>query len=289
MLKQRILTAIVLLPLTIAAIFYLPMEWFSVAVALVMLVGAWEWGPLMGFQSTTARMGYVGLIAAIIGTVSTQIPTATVWGFDGHLADGYLITMGIACLWWIASLVLIVRYPESKSFWSQSTVIKGIMGILSLVPAWMAILAIRTQQSADSEFFGAWLLLVAFCIVWAADVGAYFIGKATGKTPLMKRVSPNKTIEGFMGGLISAVAFVWLVTTITGASLAPVYIYLVIAGITAFISAVGDLNESMMKREAGVKDSGTLLPGHGGVLDRVDSLIAATPVFILLYNLFVLQ
>lgn len=122
--------------------------------------------------------------------------------------------------------------------------------------------------------------------MWAADIGAYFSGKKFGKHKLMPHVSPNKTIEGFAGGLIWVAVLVLILNASFGIDMSQYPMYLAIAVVTAIISAVGDLNESMLKRVAGVKDSGTILPGHGGILDRIDSLVAATPVFILLYSTF---
>jgi phosphatidate cytidylyltransferase len=146
-------------------------------------------------------------------------------------------------------------------------------------------MVLRTNNYAFDEFQGAQLLMYLFMLVWSADVGAYFVGKLTGKHKLMPNVSPGKTIEGFLGGVVCAA----LLTIIVGISLdwssEDFITALLVTALITSISVLGDLTESMFKRQAGVKDSGTILPGHGGILDRIDSLTATAPVFALCYLL----
>ena len=292
MLKQRIITGLVLAPITLACVFLLPTPYFILFCSVIMMIGAWEWGPLMGVTSNAGRIGFMAFVLAILVGLHFISPADSMWqsSSDGsiELAGTYYGILAVSAFWWLVSLVLIVSYPKSAGLWQQNLIVRGVIGILSLIPAWVAFIAIRTLyiEQEGQFYFGAYLLFASLLIVWAADIGAYFSGKKFGKHKLMPQVSPNKTIEGFAGGLIW-VAILVVILNISfdiDSSLYPLYI--LVALVTAFISAVGDLNESMLKRVAGVKDSGTILPGHGGILDRIDSLVAATPVFILLYSTF---
>lgn len=290
MLKQRIITALSLAPVTLGCVFFLATDFFAVFCTVVMLIGAWEWGPLMGLTKPAARIGFMALIAALLAALHWYAPVQSMWMVSGELLPIYYNVLLVAALWWAVSLLLIFSYPSSSKVWQSNALIKGLVGVLTLVPAWVAFIAIRTLNiNVENQFyFGASLLFASLAIVWAADVGAYFCGKKFGKRKLMPLVSPNKTIEGFVGGLISVVVLVVIMNLCFGIETTAYPVYLLIALVTAVVSAVGDLNESMFKRTAGVKDSGSILPGHGGLLDRIDSLVAATPVFILLYSSFVL-
>lgn len=281
-----------LAPITLACVFLLPTPYFILFCSAVMLIGAWEWGSLMGVTSTSGRIGFVALIIAMLVALHVISPADAMWqsvnGQSLQLADTYYGILFISALWWLISLFLIFTYPKSASFWQQNLLIRALIGVLSLVPAWVAFIAIRTLHIEQEGlfYFGAYLLFASLLIVWAADIGAYFSGKKFGKHKLMPHVSPNKTIEGFVGGLIWVAVLVVILNACFDIEVSQYPLYLAIAVLTAVISAVGDLNESMFKRVAGVKDSGTILPGHGGILDRIDSLVAATPVFILLYSTF---
>lgn len=285
MLKQRIMTALVLAPITIACVFLLKAEYFALFCSAVILIGAWEWGPLMGLTKQPHRAMFVVDIAAIMAALAYFVPINTMWQIQGELNPIYSGIMAVGALWWVVSLLLIVSYPGSSKIWEKNQLLKAAMGILTLIPAWVAFIAIRTLNiDVPGQFyFGANLLMASLMIVWAADIGAYFCGKKFGKNKLMPLVSPNKTIEGFVGGLIWVAILTLILNYAFGIDPAGYPIYILIAIVTAIVSAVGDLSESMLKRTAGIKDSGTILPGHGGLLDRIDSLVAATPVFILLY------
>lgn len=288
MLKQRIITAVFLAPITLGCVFFLAADHFAIFCAFVILLGAWEWGPLMGLDKVAGRMGFVALVGAILLLLNASHPVSNIWLSGGQLTSMYLYIMLLATLWWLLSIALVFSYPGSAKLWQNSMLIKGLVGLLTLVPAWVAFIAIRTLNiRIEGQFyFGASLLFGFLCIVWAADIGAYFTGKKLGNGKLMPNVSPNKTIEGFVGGLVSVAVLVLILNWGFSVSLSHYPAYLLIAIATAVISAVGDLNESMFKRTAGIKDSGSILPGHGGLLDRIDSLVAAAPVFILLYSQF---
>jgi phosphatidate cytidylyltransferase len=282
LLKQRIITAALLAPLAIAAIFYLPLTAFALLFAGVLAIAAWEWGPLMGFAQGKRRLGYVLAVLSLIASLWFVIPLEHLW--QGRNVHGYALNvLYLAVAWWLTSAVMTVLYPRYTSFWTTHRSIRGLFGLLTIVPTWLAFMILRSVEYQQDPLQGAQVLLYLFLMVWAADIGAYFVGKAFGKHKLMPNVSPGKTREGFIGGVMTAclvaivigLAFGWQQDALVKAA--------GLAMVISTISVLGDLNESMFKREAGVKDSGSILPGHGGILDRIDSLTATAPVFALCY------
>lgn len=262
MLKSRIATALVIAPLTLAAVFFLPSQAFALFIALVVLIGAWEWTAMMRLVSRSQRTVY--MLSVLFAIVVTQKALV----YYEHLV------FAIASVWWLAATVLVILYPRASALWC-GRVNKGIVGFLVLVPTWAAMVYIRELDQ------GPWLILYMFLMVWGADTGAYFAGKRFGKRKLMPRVSPAKSWAG-IGGATVAVLLVSLTTQpyLHFAKDLGLGIY-VLAVVLLFVSVVGDLTESMFKRQCGIKDSGSILPGHGGVMDRIDSLTAAAPVFAL--------
>jgi phosphatidate cytidylyltransferase len=288
LLKQRIITGLILAPITLGCVYLLETDFFALFCTVVIMIGAWEWGPMMGLDKTSGRAGFVAFIAVLLGALAYFFPVGAMWSATGELLGAYQSILLAGSAWWLVSGALIVSYPGSSTAWQHNRVLKGLMGVLTLVPAWVAFIAIRTVniELEGQLYFGANLLFASLMIVWAADIGAYFCGKKFGKNKLMPLVSPNKTIEGFVGGLIWVAILVVILNLSNSTELSSYPVYLIIAIVTAIVSAVGDLSESMLKRSADIKDSGSILPGHGGLLDRIDSLVAATPVFILLYSNF---
>ena len=212
------------------------------------------------------------------------VPVDQIWQ-QGQLHPLYLAALLIGAVWWLASMVMVLCYPKSEGFWSQSEFYKGFFGQLTLIPFWVGMMATRTYGYENDPLLGGFLILAIFVIVWGADVGAYFVGRQFGRHKLMPKVSPGKTLEGVAGGVITA-----LIATL----IANHYFYqiemtplLILVVITTIASVFGDLSESMFKRSAKIKDSGNILPGHGGILDRIDSLTAAVPLFTLVYLLLV--
>lgn len=189
--------------------------------------------------------------------------------------------------WWIFALLLVISYPRSSRYWRGLSWLKGLFGLFTLLPTWIGINLIRADNFQFDQQTGAWLLLYVFSLVWAADIGAYFAGKAFGKHKLMPNVSPGKTIEGMLGGLVASSALIFLALQTELFSSQNTFHIVAISLIVVVSSVLGDLLESMLKRQAGVKDSGTILPGHGGILDRVDSLTAALPIFACFYFYFI--
>jgi phosphatidate cytidylyltransferase len=266
MLKQRIITAVVLAPLVLGGIFLLPLFEFKLFIAAVVTLAAWEWANLSGMTGQAARIGYAVLVLAIV----------IVMKFLAVPAMPVLVT---ALLFWCLALGWVCTYPSSRGQW-QTVPMRALMGLLVLLPTWSGLVELKAQESAN-----VWLLLLML-LVWGADIGAYFAGRAWGDKKLAVQVSPGKTWAGFYGGLAASmtIALVFgLVVSLSGAQLAGL---MLVCLFTALVSVLGDLLESMLKRHRGIKDSSRLLPGHGGVMDRIDSLTAAAPVFALGLILF---
>ena len=285
MLKQRILTAVVLAPLAIGAIFYLPLPLFGALMVAIMAIGAWEWGPLMGFARKTRRLFFVFASVVMLGAIWSLMPPESLWLEKGVLQQKAVYILWLAVAWWALSALLTFLYPRFSSFWSSHRSVRGVFGWLTLLPAWLAFMVIRSSEYEVDPYHGAQLIMFLFLMVWSADIGAYFVGKSIGKHKLMPNVSPGKTLEGFFGGIASACLLVVTAGKIIGWNAEQFAIVLPVTIAITTISVLGDLNESMFKRQAGVKDSGSILPGHGGVLDRIDSLTATAPIYALCYVL----
>lgn len=285
MLIKRVITAVVLAPATIAAIFYLSLEHFALLIMAVMAIGAWEWGPLMGFENKRRRLAFVVTTVVLISALWLYVPLEQLWQGTGELNTYVNYIFWLAISWWALSAALTFLYPRYSKFWSSHRSIRGVFGWLTLVPTWLAFVVLRANDYQNDPYHGAQLIMFLFLMVWAADIGAYFVGKSIGKHKLMPNVSPGKTMEGFIGGVI----FACILVSVAGYFLQwQLQQFVLVIGVTALIttiSVLGDLNESMFKRQAGIKDSGSILPGHGGVLDRIDSLTATAPVFALCYAL----
>ncbi len=269
MLKQRVITALVLAAIFLAALFYLPVTGFALFTAGILLLAAWEWGNLSGFVRVWQRLLYVCVNAGLL-------LACAVW-LELHGQDllankeAYRSLLLIGCTWWAVALLLVQGYPSSAILWGSPWV-RALMGLLVLVPTWVAFTFVRAQDS------GAWLLLLIVAVVACADIGGYFAGRAWGRRKLKPAVSPGKTWEGFAGGVFANLLLSLVIWWAVGGNY---WGFLAIILPTSLVSVLGDLLESMVKRHRGIKDSGVILPGHGGLLDRLDSLTAAAPVFAL--------
>ena len=252
MLKQRILTAIVALALLAIVLLVLPPLYLPFIVGALMVAAAWEWGTLLGL-SQPQKVGYALINAAFM---------AAAWTI-GRPETIELLALAVA--WWILALIGLFFYPLRISRLAGMCA-----GCLVIVPAFVAIAYLFSASVT--------LLVCCFLIVWLTDLGGYFAGKAFGRVKLAPSISPGKTWEGVIGGMVLVILLGLVTGNYTGYSYAIILPFFL--G-TATISIVGDLTVSVFKRIAGVKDSGTLFPGHGGVLDRIDSIMAATPFFAL--------
>jgi phosphatidate cytidylyltransferase len=247
--------------LLLLGLFLLPPFWAVLAFGLVFAIGAWEWAGFGALRGTLRRSLYAL-------AVSLVLLLAWVWTREpAHL----LALLGAACVWWIIALLWLSQAPT----WHRPA-LTLICGVAVLVPAFIALASVQisTARFARGPLLVLWLVLM----VCAADIGAYSAGRALGRRKLAPRVSPGKTWEGALGGM-AAVALI----AAAGAGywgLSPVAAVLFGLGLGIF-SIIGDLTESMFKRAAALKDSGTLLPGHGGLLDRIDSVTAAAPLYAL--------
>ncbi len=270
MLKQRVITALVLAVIFLAALFGLPAGYFSFFIGAVLLIGAWEWANLSGFPAVWQRLGYAFLLLLLLIAASLYM------GFDGEasprlddLAIRDLLIIG--CGWWALALLLVQGYPSSSVLWGHKA-LRLAMGVMVLIPTWVALAYVRQQSN------GAWLVLLLMLVVAVADSGGYFAGRRFGKYKLAPAVSPGKTWEGFAGGFLANCLLALILSQVLNQDL---LLMLVLILPTSLISVLGDLLESMVKRHAGAKDSGSILPGHGGILDRVDGITAGAPVFAL--------
>lgn len=197
------------------------------------------------------------------------------------------LLLWMAMAWWCFALFLVLSYQNAsikKTWWSPSPV-RALFGLFTLLPFFLSLLLLRQFSYDLSPKIGAWCLLYVMCLVWVTDSGAYFVGRYFGKHKLLPRVSPGKTWEGLIGGLIIAALFCSVLSKWTYFSDKPLILW-GCSIVAVLASVLGDLTESLFKREAGLKDSGKLIPGHGGILDRIDSLTAAFPVFTCLLMIF---
>ena len=265
MTRLRVLTALIMTPLAIAAVLLLPTPWLTALAAVVVLVALWEWLRLAGVDDGVAQG--VLLVANLALMVALGWASRTSAGFNWVLLQ-LMVVLGL--LWWLASIAWLGRF----SFDSKTA--KLAAGTLALVPAWCAMAVIHGDQPHGHRW-----LLAALAIVWAADTGAYFAGRKFGRRKLAPRISPNKTIEGLLGGVVAGIVAGLCVALLAGAAPAQLPAVALVALFTVLFSVVGDLFESLLKRQRGVKDSSNLIPGHGGLLDRVDGVIAGLPAFAL--------
>ena len=253
MLKKRFFTAVAALILVAIVLFAMPPLYAEYIIGLLMLAGAWEWAGLIDKDRTGMRVLYT----AILGVCLALAHTAT--------AGQAALILQVACVWWFIAFLWALRFPTPIP-----APVRWICGLLVIVPMFVALYTLLR--------LGVAYLIVVLFIVWFADGGAYFAGKAFGRVKLAPAISPGKTWEGVVGGLALVAVLAVGVGIWQGLDIAVLLPFFLAV---AAISIVGDLTVSMFKRTAGVKDSGSLFPGHGGVLDRVDSVAAASPLFAL--------
>jgi phosphatidate cytidylyltransferase len=263
MLRTRIFTGCILGALLLLGLFLLPAFWAVLAFALVFSIGAWEWAGFGALRTPPGRALY---------TLSVALALYLSWRWTDD-ASHLIILLAAACAWWVIALLWLSLAPA----WNRR-VLTLLCGLAVLAPAFVALARLQISQPGFGSAHGPPIVLWLVLMVCAADIGAYFAGRAFGQRKLAPRVSPGKTWEGAVGGL-AAVA----VVAVGGAlyfGLSPTALIVFGCGVGVF-SIIGDLTESMFKRAASLKDSGTLLPGHGGLLDRIDSVTAAAPLYAL--------
>ncbi|HEY6927117.1 MAG TPA: phosphatidate cytidylyltransferase, partial [Steroidobacteraceae bacterium] len=253
-LRKRIITAVVLAALFLGILLYLPAIATVIVMTALVLAGAWEWSAFLRTHRGITRAAYVVLVAVLLAVVR----------YAADVPDVLRIILMTALIWWVIALAWIIWAPRSVTPWSA-----GVAGVLALVPAWLSLVRLRDLPH------GAQWVLFTLLLVWSADIGAYFAGHRFGRIRLAPEVSPGKTWEGVLGGFALSV-----IVAVAGSAwfALPLYTFVPLCLAAVAFSIVGDLTESLLKRFAGVKDSGTLFPGHGGVMDRIDSVTGAAPV-----------
>ncbi|MDY6216976.1 phosphatidate cytidylyltransferase [Actinobacillus porcinus] len=284
MLKERVLSAIVLIAIVCAALFLFSPFYFALAIGAVATLGVWEWTQFARVKPFFWR--------AVITVVAAAFLFLWIFSEADYLNAGRVfqshaepILLG-AVVWWGVAFLLVVSYPTSAKLWGKSPILQAIFAFHTLIPFVIGVLSLRLDNYVSDALHGVQLLLYVFILVWAADSGAYFAGRALGKHKLAPKVSPGKTWEGVIGGVLTAAVLAFLFIHFAGDSLftrGNIQSLTALSAATVAISVLGDLTESMFKREAGIKDSSNLIPGHGGVLDRIDSLTAAVPFFSYFY------
>ncbi|PZN77519.1 MAG: phosphatidate cytidylyltransferase [Candidatus Methylumidiphilus alinenensis] len=272
MLKNRILTALVLAPLAIAGILYLPDRWFALLWGVAIAVCAWEWSNLAGLTTIPTRAGFLTVCVGFMTSFQQWAGEMELWEW---------LAWPMVAFWFVLSILLremptkllVIKYPIA---------VKLLVGFFVLVSAWILMVWTRINLGGSAQ------VLYLFMLVWVADIAAYFVGKRWGLTKLAPEISPGKTAEGLYGALVVIVLFSLAVAAVlyqteSGSFISFSWVklgyFILLSVVTVLFSVVGDLFESLVKRVGGVKDSGAILPGHGGFLDRLDSLIAAVSVF----------
>jgi len=256
LLAQRVITALVLGVVVACIVLFVPVPGVLILLGALWGAGAWEWAQFARLTGA-ARWLYAGVVVVAMVPALRAVPP-----------EAAVAALAVALLWWAAALVGVLTYPRP-----YGRVAAAVAGLATLLPPWYVFAYLLRVEPLGRE-----LALAAFVIVWAADIGAYAVGRRFGRVKLAPAVSPGKTWAGVSGGLAAAGLAGVAVAALLGL---PVPALLAIALATAAVSVLGDLNVSLFKRNVGLKDSGRLLPGHGGVLDRIDSLTAAVPIFAL--------
>ncbi|MCH9645373.1 MAG: phosphatidate cytidylyltransferase [Proteobacteria bacterium] len=264
MLLPRILTAIILAPLFIWAIIAMPTDYFSYLLLVFVALGAWEFARLIKIEQPLYR----ALIS--ISIVGCSLIASK------HAQDlqNLQTILYVSVLWWGLNLYWVVSYPSRVQSWYGSGVIRVMGGVMLFAPMWVALANLHSNYSGD-------YFLLLMLLIWGADSGAYFVGRAIGKRKLAPNVSPGKSVEGAIGGIVFAMVIMWAFLQYKHIAIDAYAGYFLLAVVISSVSVLGDLYESLFKRASGIKDSGNILPGHGGILDRIDSLTAAAPFFLL--------
>jgi len=282
MLLTRITTAIALVILFLVALFVASPEFFCLSVALVILMAGWEWASLSELNDFRSKLFYVFLLALALTILDY---------YSGFIFNNSSVTSNEvflfwfflpAALFWLLAFLALISYPQCEIFF-RSPYFRLIIGMLLLIFAWLAFSYLRYQSQ------GSFWVLYMVAVVAAADVGAYFFGKTFGRIKLASQLSPGKSWEGLAGGLLSSQLVVAIMVGFNAAffslELPSLSLLLLVTLFIAVVSVLGDLFESLLKRVAGIKDSGTILPGHGGILDRIDGLTSAMPIFCFIFLL----
>ena len=277
-LKQRIITAVILLLCLFTATTLFPPFWFALFIAAVVLVASWEWGALIGLTDSKSRQAY--LATMILMLIGALLLLGLEPGTDRIDLFRALMVLSLGLVWWLIAWLMLFGYPDNAKQWNDKSKI-GLMGLLALIPTWVGIVVLKYLLPSG------FLVLGLVIMVAAVDVGAYFAGRAFGFRPLAPSLSPKKTWEGVWGGLatccVVGALFVWgMHSYLFELNIWQIIVLLFSSLVITVFAVVGDLVESMLKRNSNLKDSGHILPGHGGILDRVDAILAVTPASVII-------
>lgn len=288
MLKLRIITALVLLPLAMVLLLYPGLKVFSLILIPVFAIIAWEWSRLLQTNTVISTLFILLAVASLCG-IYYWLSQSDFFAYPvipANWAETHPFKLLIVSIMaWIVAFVLILLYPKMGRVWLRGPWIRALFGLIFLMSTWLAVVLIRSTDIVQNHYYGGWLLLLMFVVIWGADVGAYVFGKAMGKRKLAPVVSPNKTWEGAIGGLVTATVLSTIAAFFIGLSFSLSW-FVLLAMVLVVVSVIGDLFESMLKRQAGIKDSSQILPGHGGLLDRLDSTLSVAPFFIIALLIF---
>lgn len=268
--KQRVLAAAVMTPIAIAIVLLLPTHWLAGVFAVTLLLALWELSRMVGVEHTIGRVAYLAGNAAIMAWLAW-------FGLPGL---GLVIVL-LGVMFWLLVCLWLLRFDFASGAGPGPRLVKLLAGSLAVIPAWVALGILHAGNPGEPALVGPGWALLVLAMIWASDTGAYFTGMRFGRRKLSPRISPNKTWEGFWGGMALSIAVGLAVAPFLGVGLAQLPAMALLAAAVCVAAVIGDLFESLIKRHAGCKDSGTLIPGHGGVYDRLDSVLAALPVAVL--------
>ena len=263
MLSKRILTALFLAPLVILGVLYLSTSWFSLIIGIMACVASLEYCMLIKLNGFSNKSFYIIVLL--------------VCAFLFAVTPSYLeYLLYLVSAWWLFALFVVTGFPNNTNPLNKNMVLSLSNGLFLLAPMVASLAILHSQDRA--------LVLLLLFLIWAADIGAYFSGKHFGRKKLCPQVSPNKTFEGVYGGILLAqvVAISYVAIIVQSPKTSDFLVFCFLALVVSLVSVLGDLFESALKRMSGQKDSGRLLPGHGGLLDRIDSLTSSAPIFLML-------
>jgi len=264
-LKLRIISALIMAPLVIYGVLFLGNPVFTSILGAILLAGAWEWSNLIPLRTIVTRLIYLCALGALMWLLW--------WSGLETLIKPLLLA---AFVWWLCALLWLSRPGLLAQASLLNSSLKMLAGALVILPAWAALSSLHASGER-----GPTLTLMLLMLVWLADIGAYFAGRQWGHRKLAPAVSPGKSWEGVYGGLFSSLLFAAIAGWLFSHSLDWTLSFMMVAAVTVMFSVAGDLLESLMKRQSGIKDSGNIIPGHGGIFDRIDSLVAAAPMFLI--------
>nr|BET44440.1 MAG: phosphatidate cytidylyltransferase [Candidatus Aschnera chinzeii] len=270
-----------LIPLVIAALFLLPVNLFGYLIIVISTLAAWEWSQFLGWKQQYKRIIITILFFIILLVLQLSLDDLTTISKKPIII--YILLAGF--IWWLIAIILVITFHVSGKLWSRSALLKILFGVLTILPFYCGMLALKSFNYYKSAFIGPWLILYVMLLVWSSDIGAYFFGFVFGKHKLAVHISPGKTFEGMLGGILTSIFVCWLFSIFVHGMNIPIT-FLIYSVFVVIISVFGDLTESMLKRNSGIKNSSNLIPGHGGILDRIDSLTAAVPIYASLILLF---